>query len=42
VVTVGATDADAGVNSRLTYALEGETHWLFEIHNETGVITTAG
>lgn len=42
VLVVRATDADAGENARITYTLANETHWLFAIDNETGVITTQG
>lgn len=42
VMSVKATDPDQGVNGRVTYAIAGETSWLFRIDNLTGVVTTAG
>lgn len=42
VLTVRATDADLGINSRIVYSLANETQWLFSIDNRSGLITTAG
>ncbi|CAG0919475.1 unnamed protein product [Notodromas monacha] len=42
VIHIRASDLDAGLNSRITYSFTNETHWLFAIHNESGLITTAG
>ncbi|KAF0309990.1 Protein dachsous [Amphibalanus amphitrite] len=42
VVTVTATDDDAGDNGRVTYSLSNETQWRFRIDNLSGRITTAG
>uniref|UniRef100_T1ING2 Cadherin domain-containing protein n=1 Tax=Strigamia maritima TaxID=126957 RepID=T1ING2_STRMM len=42
VLVVKASDADEGVNARITYSLSNETQWLFKIDSETGVITTSG
>lgn len=42
VLSVRATDADLGINARITYTLANETEWLFNIDNRSGLITTAG
>ncbi|EZA53066.1 Protein dachsous [Ooceraea biroi] len=42
VMSVKATDPDQGVNGKITYAIAGETSWLFRVDNLTGVVTTAG
>ena len=42
VLTVKATDADLGINSRIVYSLANETQWLFNIDNRSGLITTVG
>ncbi|KAJ9587766.1 hypothetical protein L9F63_018792, partial [Diploptera punctata] len=42
VLTVQASDADLGVNSRIMYSLANESQWLFRIDNKSGVITTTG
>lgn len=42
VLVVEAVDADVGVNSKIVYSLANESHWLFKIDNNTGVITTSG
>lgn len=42
ILKVHASDADVGVNARILYSLANESHWLFQIDNKTGVITTAG
>lgn len=42
VLTVKATDADAGVNAKVVYSLANESQWLFDVDEKTGVITTTG
>jgi len=42
VLTVKAIDADLGTNMKITYSLANETEWLFNIDNQSGLITTAG
>lgn len=42
VLTIKATDADIGINARIVYSLANETHWLFNIDNRSGLITTTG
>jgi len=42
VLVVEASDADIGINSRITYSLNNESHWHFTIDNATGAIVTAG
>lgn len=42
VLFVEAKDADIGINSKIRYALNNESHWHFSVDNETGAIVTAG
>ncbi|KAK9891679.1 hypothetical protein WA026_015647 [Henosepilachna vigintioctopunctata] len=42
ILRVHASDADAGINSRIIYSLANESHWLFRIDNKSGVIFTTG
>lgn len=42
VLFVEAQDDDIGINSKIRYALNNESHWHFSVDNETGAIVTAG
>ncbi|XP_064539649.1 protein dachsous [Drosophila montana] len=42
VLSIKASDADLGVNSRLVYSLANETQWQFAIDSKSGLITTVG
>lgn len=42
IITVKASDADLGINSKIVYSLANETNWLFSVDNRSGVITTTG
>ena len=42
IMQVRATDADQGVNGKITYFIDEENTWLFRIDNLTGIITTTG
>jgi protocadherin-16/23 len=42
VLTVKATDADAGLNAKISYSIQNGTEWIFGIDKDTGVVYTTG
>ena len=42
VLTVTATDADAGLNAKISYSIQNGTEWIFGIDKDTGLVYTTG